>query len=76
MLQHAAESDLVIAYVPTASMGTALEMYSAYLAGVPVVAISPLATNWVINALARRVYPDLGSFFAAISAARSPAELS
>ncbi len=50
LLDLAAGSDLVIAYVPTASMGTALEMYRAYQAGVPVVTISPLATNWVVKA--------------------------
>jgi membrane associated rhomboid family serine protease len=61
-LAHAAASDLLIAYVPVASMGTALEMYVAHERGVPVVTISPLAENWVVRALSRRVYPDLGSF--------------
>ena len=54
---HAAASDLLIAYVPTASMGTALEMYVAHQRGVPVVTITPLAENWVVRALSRRVYP-------------------
>jgi hypothetical protein len=75
MAALAASSDLVIAYVPTASMGTALEMHAAYLRGVPVIAISPLATNWVIIALARRVFPDLSSFLAALAAAESPLAL-
>jgi hypothetical protein len=65
-LAHAAASDLLIAYVPVASMGTALEMYVAYQRGVPVVTISPLAENWVVRALSRRVYPDLESFLAAV----------
>ena len=34
-LTYAAASDLLIAYVPTASMGTALEMYAAHQRGIP-----------------------------------------
>lgn len=75
MLECAATSDLVIAYVPTASMGTALEMYAAERAGVPVITISPLATNWVVIALSRRVFPDLPAFFAALAEAESPLAL-
>ena len=75
MLDHAAASDLLIAYVPTANMGTALEMYVAHERGVPVVTISPLAENWVVRALSRRVYPDLGSFMRAVQSAGSPADL-
>ncbi len=75
MLHLAACSDLVIAYVPTASMGTALEMYAAYQAGVPVITISPLATNWVVIALSRRIFPDLASFLVALAAAESPLTL-
>ena len=73
MLDHAAASDLLIAYVPTASMGAALEMYVAHERGVPVVTISPLAENWVVRALSRRVYRDLEGFLAAVGAAETPA---
>ena len=38
-----------------ASMGTALEMFSAYRAGVPVYAVRPMGANWVVRALSRRV---------------------
>lgn len=71
MLALAGGSDLVIAYVPTASMGTALEMYSAHQAGVPVVTISPLAENWVVKAFSQRVFPDLESFLAFVAHAES-----
>jgi hypothetical protein len=70
MLDHAAARDLLIAYVPTASMGTALEMYVAHERGVPVVTISPLAENWVVRALSRRVYRDLGEFLVAVGKRR------
>lgn len=74
-LAHAASSDLVIAFVPVASMGTALEMYAAHQAGVPVITISPLVENWVVRAYSRRVYRDVESFMAAVDTSVSPAEL-
>jgi hypothetical protein len=75
MLDHAAESDLLVAYVPTASMGTALEMYVAHERGIPVMTISPLAENWVVRALSRRVFPDMASFLEGLADAESPAAL-
>jgi hypothetical protein len=75
LLDHAAASDLLIAYVPTASMGTALEMYVAHERGVPVVTISPLAENWVVRALSQRVFPDMASFLKGVADAESPAAL-
>ena len=36
-------------------MGAALEIYVTHERGVPVVTISPLAENWVVRALSRRV---------------------
>ena len=75
LLDLASASDLVVAYLPVASMGTALEMYSAHQHGVPVVTISPLAENWVVRAFSQRVFPDLDSFMAALQAAGSPLDL-
>jgi hypothetical protein len=59
---QAAAADALIAYVPEASMGTAIEMWQAYHAGKPVWTISPLAANWVIRFLSTRVFPDLEAF--------------
>jgi nucleoside 2-deoxyribosyltransferase len=75
MAALAAQCDLVIAYVPTASMGTALEMNAAYHAGIPVVAVSPMQHNWVVRAFASRIYPDLEGLYAAIRTAREPLAL-
>jgi hypothetical protein len=75
MLDLAHHSDLVIAYLPTASMGTALEIFTAERAGVPVVAVSPMVHNWVLRAFARRIYPDLESLLAAIRDAPGPLAL-
>ncbi|MEK7866025.1 MAG: hypothetical protein AAB434_05035 [Planctomycetota bacterium] len=58
----AASSDLVVAFCPEASMGTAIEMYEAYRNGVPVVCISPMETNWSVRLLSERVLPDLAAF--------------
>jgi hypothetical protein len=58
----ASQADLVVAYVPQASMGTALEMWKAFEAGVPLVTVSPMAANWVIKHLSSVVLPDLDAF--------------
>lgn len=58
----ASRADVLIAYVPQASMGTAIEMWQAYQAGAPVVTISPMESNWVIRHLSAVVLPDLDAF--------------
>jgi hypothetical protein len=62
MADLASQADLVVAYVPQASMGTALEMWKAFEASVPLVTISPMAANWVIKHLSSVVLPDLDAF--------------
>jgi hypothetical protein len=75
MAELAACSDLVIVYLPVASMGTALEMYMAHQAGVPVLAISPMLTNWVVRAISTRLFPDLEAFRQALAGSDSLTEL-
>ncbi len=58
----AAEADVVVAWLPEASMGTALEMVRAFDAGTPVVSISPMAHNWFIRFLSQCVFPSLAAF--------------
>ena len=62
MADLASKADLTVAYVPQASMGTALEMWNAFEANVPLVTISPMAANWVIKHLSSVVLPDLDAF--------------
>ena len=62
MADLAARADLVVAYAPQASMGTAIEMWQAFQAGVPLVTISPMASNWVVKHLSSVVLPDLEAF--------------
>jgi len=59
--------DVLVAYVPSASMGTALEMWSAYQGGVRIYTISPLADNWVVHSLSERIFPDLAAFAAFVA---------
>ena len=62
MAELAAKADCVVAYVPEASMGTALEMWMAHQAGVPVYTISPMTENWVVFTLSRGVFPTIEAF--------------
>ena len=56
----------VIAYVPEASMGTAIEMWEAHRSGKAVVAVSPLVHNWVIKFCSTCIFPDIESLEAEI----------
>lgn len=60
--RRAGACDLLIAYVPTASMGTAIEMHEAYAHGSAIVAVSPMAANWVLRAYSDCILPDLAAF--------------
>lgn len=56
------EVDLVVAYLPQASMGTAIEMWEAHRAGRLVFAITPLAHNWAIRFTSDRIWASLAEF--------------
>jgi hypothetical protein len=58
----AGQVDVLVAFVPQASMGTAIEMWEAFCAGVPVVTISLMTENWVVKLLSSRVLPLLKDF--------------
>ena len=57
----AAEADVLIAYLPQASMGTAIEMWTAFKARVPIITVSSLKYNWVIGVTSDMTLPDLES---------------
>jgi hypothetical protein len=59
---EAASSDLLIAYLPEASMGTAMEMIRAYDNGKPIISISPMTKNWLILALSKKIFSTLDEF--------------
>lgn len=60
--RRAAECDVLVAYVPAASMGTAVEMHLAAANGAVVLTISPMSGNWVIRACSDRIFPSLAEF--------------
>lgn len=62
--------DLVVAYVPEASMGTAIEMWEAYRHGRAVISITPLVRNWAVRFLSHAIYPDLAAFERDLAAGR------
>ncbi|NQT87951.1 hypothetical protein HQ560_14380 [bacterium] len=62
LMERAGQADVVIAFCPEASMGTAIEMWRAHRAGRLVVAVSPMAENWVIRFVAETVLPDAEAF--------------
>eukprot|EP00770_Monocercomonoides_exilis_P003050 MONOS_3031.1-p1 / transcript=MONOS_3031.1 / gene=MONOS_3031 / organism=Monocercomonoides_exilis_PA203 / gene_product=unspecified product / transcript_product=unspecified product / location=Mono_scaffold00067:72968-73768(+) / protein_length=148 / sequence_SO=supercontig / SO=protein_coding / is_pseudo=false len=61
-VQKAVESDIVVAFVPSASMGTAVEICSAWKAGKTVYTISPLKENWTIRLYSTQVFPTMEEF--------------
>ena len=61
-LEMVRNARLLIAYLPTASLGTSIEIWEAHNAGVPIVAISPMAHNWVLRFFTDRIFPDLKRF--------------
>ena len=62
LMARAGRADVLVAYLPEASMGTAIEIWNAYNAGHLVIAISPLAENWVLKFMAHHICPDVADF--------------
>ena len=62
MADEAASSDVVIAFLPEASMGTGLEMIRAYDNGKVVISITSLKQNWFIKSVSKIVFSSLDDF--------------
>jgi len=60
------EVDVLLAFVPEASMGTAIEMWEAFQHGAAVITISPLKHNWAVKFLSHALYATLKDFEAAL----------
>ena len=67
---EAGSSDILIAYLPEASLGTALEMIRAYDSGSTIISISPMEKNWFILAVSNKIFSALDDFCDWISQAR------
>ena len=61
-LKEIYDSDLLIAYLPHASLGTAIEIWESHQRGIPVWTISPMKTNWVVRFCSNKVFDDIDSF--------------
>lgn len=61
-IEEARNSDLLVAYLPEASMGSAIEMWEARKANVPIIAITPLRGNWVIRYTANVIVESITEF--------------
>jgi hypothetical protein len=59
---RAAQCDVLVAYLPSASMGTAIEMYEAARGQAAVLTITPLSHNWVVRAYSDRVLASFDEF--------------
>lgn len=60
--QMCRETDVVLAFIPEASMGTAIEIWEAHRHGRLVVTISPLVHNWAVRFLSDLRYETLDAF--------------
>ena len=58
--------DVVLAFLPEASIGTAIEMFEAYEHGRIVVVVSPMQHNWAVKFLSHLLYADLEEFERAV----------
>jgi hypothetical protein len=61
-LEDVRQSDVLIVYLPEASMGSAIELWEAHCRGKVIVTISPMIHNWVIRLLSDQVFSDLDGF--------------
>ncbi len=61
-LERSAKADLLVVYLPEASMGSAIEIWCAYQAGKPIITISPMKENWVIKFLSTRNFETIEEF--------------
>lgn len=62
LMERAGAADVLVAYAPEASMGTAIEMWQAHQRGRLVVTISPMAANWCVRFLSDAVLPNVEAF--------------
>lgn len=70
-----AEVDVVVAFIPEASMGTAIEIWEAHRHGQIVISISPLKHNWVVKFCSDRVFDSLEELEGALESGRLARDL-
>jgi nucleoside 2-deoxyribosyltransferase len=61
-IKQATECDCLIAYLPEASMGTAIEMWECHKKKTPVWTITPMKENWSVKFLSTEIFETLEEF--------------
>jgi hypothetical protein len=67
LMDRAGRCDVLVAFVPEASMGTAIELWNAHHSGAYVVCVSGLTLNWVVRYLTDMVVKDLSELESVIT---------
>lgn len=70
MTKEAGKADALIAYLPTVSMGTAMEMWEAYQQNTYIIAITPHVHHWAIRFTSNEILPSLDDLLAQIENGR------
>lgn len=60
-LDEIKKCDLMIAFLPQASLGTAIEIWECYKLGIPVWTITSMTTNWVVRFCSEKIFDDIDS---------------
>jgi hypothetical protein len=75
LMKKAAETDVLLAFLPEASLGTAIELWEARKAGVFVIAISPMKYNWAVRFLPDILLEDMDTLEIYLAAGRLKEDL-
>ena len=67
-LQRVRACDVLVAFLPSASMGTAIEMHEAARGGAAVLTVTPMSANWVVRAYSDVILPDVEALEAFLAA--------
>ena len=62
LMRRASEADVLVAFLPEASMGTAIEMWESYHKKKIILSISPLKENWAVKFLSTDIFNDIPAF--------------
>lgn len=62
LMERASQADILIAFLPQASLGTAIELWQAHQAKKIIFTISPMTENWVIKFLPDKNFTTLTDF--------------
>lgn len=67
LMAHAGQADILVAFLPQASLGTAIELWNAHQAKKIIFTISPMTENWVVKFLTSRNFTCLEDFEAFVA---------